>query len=294
LAGKLRLIERRIRSIESTKKITKAMELISASRIIRAERRQREARPYAEKLTQVIRDLAASTERLEHPLLERGEQGADAVVVITADRGLAGAYNANALRLAERTRREGGEDGAIYAVGRKAISAYRFRRIEAQGAWSGFSDNPGYENAQEIGAKLIEDFSEGRIRSAKLVFTRFESMMVQRPHVIDLLPIKEEAVEGGREFSPLFEFEPAPDELLTMLLPLYLEVQVFQALLESAASEHAARRRAMNAATENAEGLVEHLTRVLNSARQAEITAEIADIVGGAEALRKAMAGVGT
>lgn len=293
MAGKLRLIQRRIRSVESTKKITKAMELISASRIVRAERRQREARPYSEKLTQIIRDLAASTEKLEHPLLEPGTQGQNAVVVITADRGLAGAYNANALRLAERTRREGGEDGAVYAIGRKAISAYRFRRIETMGTWSGFSDSPNYENAQEIGVKLLEDFAEGRIRSAKLVFTRFESMMVQRPQVMELLPIKEEAVEGGREFSPLFEFEPAPEELLTLLLPLYLEVQVFQALLESAASEHAARRRAMSAATENAEGLVEALTRVLNSARQAEITSEIADIVGGAEALRKSMAGVG-
>jgi F-type H+-transporting ATPase subunit gamma len=294
LAGKLRIIQRRIRSVESTKKITKAMELISASRIIRAERRQREARPYAEKLTQVIKDLAASTERLEHPLLETGSQGADAVIVVTADRGLAGAYNANALRLAERTRREAGDATNVYAIGRKAISAYRFRRIEMQGQWHGFSDTPQYENAKEIGEKLIDDFAEGRIRSAKLVFTRFESMLVQRPIVTDLLPIKEEAVEGGREFSPLFEFEPAPDELLTLLLPLYVEVQIYQALLESAASEHAARRRAMSAATENAEGLIENLTRVLNSARQAEITSEIADIVGGAEAMRKSGAGVGS
>jgi F-type H+-transporting ATPase subunit gamma len=294
VAGKLRIIQRRIRSVESTKKITKAMELISASRIIRAERRQREARPYAEKLTQVIRDLAASTERLEHPLLETGSQGADAVIVVSADRGLAGAYNANALRLAERTRREAGDATSVYAIGRKAISAYRFRRIEMAGQWSGFSDTPQYENAQEIGQKLIEDFAEGSIRSAKLIFTRFESMMVQRPMVNDLLPIKEEAVEGGREFSPLFEFEPAPAELLVLLLPLYIEVQIYQALLESAASEHAARRRAMSAATENAEGLIETLTRVLNSARQAEITSEIADIVGGAEAMRKATARVGS
>jgi F-type H+-transporting ATPase subunit gamma len=294
MGAKLRDIQRRIRSVESTKKITKAMELISASRIIRAERRARDARPYADKLTQVIRDLAATTERLEHPLLETSDEGAQAVIVVTADRGLAGAYNANALRLAERTRREL-QDGAVaYAIGRKAISAYRFRRIEMQGQWSGFSDNPKYTDAQEIAVKLIEDFSEGRIRGAKLVFTRFESMMVQRSEVTDLLPIKEEAIEGGREFSPLFEFEPEPGELLELLLPLYVEVQMYQALLESAASEHAARTRAMSAATENAEDLIRHLTRVMNQARQAEITSEIADIVGGAEALRKSMAGVGS
>ena len=294
MGAKLRDIQRRIRSVESTQKITKAMELISASRIIRAERRVREARPYAEKLTQVIRDLAATTERLEHPLLETHTEGAHAVVVITADRGLAGAYNANALRTAERTRRELGEAAAAYAIGRKAISAYRFRRIPMQAQWSGFSDTPNYTDAQTIANKLIEDFTEGRIAAAKLVFTRFESLMVQRPVVADLLPIREEAVAGGRELSPLFEFEPEPSELLKLLLPLYVEVQVYQALLESAASEHAARRRAMSAATENAEELIAHLTRVMNQARQAEITAEIADIVGGAEALRvKAEAGVG-
>ena len=293
MGAKLRDIQRRIRSVESTQKITKAMELISASRIIRAERRVREARPYAEKLTQVIRDLAATTERLEHPLLETGAQGAQAIVVVSADRGLAGAYNANALRLAERTRRELGDDATAYAIGRKAISAYRFRRIEMQAQWSGFSDTPKYADAQEVATKLIEDFSEGRLRTARLVFTRFESLMLQRPVVMDLLPIKEEAMEGGREFSPLFEFEPEPTELLKLLLPLYVEVQVYQALLESAASEHAARRRAMSAATENAEELIENLTRVMNQARQAEITSEIADIVGGAEALRaKAEAGV--
>jgi F-type H+-transporting ATPase subunit gamma len=293
MGAKLRDIQRRIRSVESTQKITKAMELISASRIIRAERRVREARPYSEKLTQVIRDLAVTTERLEHPLLEPGTQGAEAVVVASADRGLAGAYNANALRLAERTRRELGADAVVYAIGRKAISAYRFRRIPMQAQWTGFSDTPKYADAQEIATQLIEDFAQGSLRTAKLVFTRFESLMVQRPVAIDLLPIKEEAMEGGKEISPLFEFEPEPTELLKLLLPLYVEVQVYQALLESAASEHAARRKAMSAASENAEDLISNLTRVMNQARQAEITAEIADIVGGAEALRaKAEAGV--
>jgi F-type H+-transporting ATPase subunit gamma len=293
MGAKLRDIQRRIRSIESTKKITKAMELISASRIIRAERRVRESRPYAEKISQVIKDLAATTERLEHPLLETRDTGAEAVVVISADRGLAGAYNANALRLAERTRRAATE-AAVYAIGRKAISAFRFRRVPMESQWSGFSDRPSYDDAREIATKLIEDFSEGKIRSAVLVYTKFESILVQRPLTLQILPVRQEEMEGGRELSALFEFEPAPEELLVYLLPSYVEMQVYQALLESAASEHAARRRAMSAATENAEDLISHLTRVMNQARQAEITAEIADIVGGAEALRKSVARVGT
>jgi F-type H+-transporting ATPase subunit gamma len=285
VGAKLRDIQKRIKSIESTQKITKAMELISASRIIRAERRVRESRPYAEKIAEVIRDLAATTERLEHPLLEAPEHGGNGLVVITADRGLAGAYNANALRLAERTRREI-DPAEVYAIGRKGISAFRFRRIDTQAHWFGFSDNPNYDAAREIAGKIIGDFSDGTIRSARLVYTRFESIMTQRPLVLDLLPVKAEVVEGGREYSPLYEFEPEPTELLAELLPRYVEMQIFYALLSSAASEHAARRRAMSSATENAEELIENLTRVMNQARQSEITAEIADIVGGAEALR--------
>ena len=292
MGAKLRDIQRRIKSIESTQKITKAMELISASRIIRAERRVHESRPYAEKIAQVIRDLGATTERLEHPLLESPEQGGNGLVVITADRGLAGAYNANALRLAERTRREV-EPAEVYAIGRKGISAFRFRRVERRAEWFGFSDNPTYDAAREISEKVISDFSDGSIRSARLIYTRFESMMVQRPLVLDLLPVKAEVVEGGHAYSPLYEFEPEPTELLTELLPRYVEMQIFYALLSSAASEHAARRRAMSAATDNADELIDTLTRVMNQARQSEITAEIADIVGGSEALRaKAEAGV--
>jgi F-type H+-transporting ATPase subunit gamma len=293
VGARLRDIQRRIRSVESTKKITKAMELISASRIMRAERRVAEARPYSEAIDRMIRDLAATAEKLEHPLLVTKETGADAVVVITADRGLAGAYNANALRTAERARRAAGENTITYAIGRKAISAFRFRRIAMEASWSGFSDRPTYDDARQIAGKLIEDFDSGRIRSAQLVMTRFESLLVQRPDMIQILPVKQEAVEGGRQFPPLFEFEPAPTELLAELLPRYVEMRIYHALLESAASEHAARRRAMSAATDNAEELINTLTRRMNQARQAEITAEIADIVGGAEALRaKAEAGV--
>jgi F-type H+-transporting ATPase subunit gamma len=293
VGARLRDIQRRIRSVESTKKITKAMELISASRIMRAERRVAEARPYSEAINRMIRDLAATAEKLEHPLLETKETGADAIVVITADRGLAGAYNANALRLAERTRRGLGDDAVTYAIGRKAISAFRFRRIPMEAQWSGFSDRPTYDAAKQVADKLIEDFDSGKIRSAQLVMTRFESLLVQRPDMIQILPVKQEAVEGGTQFPPLFEFEPEPTALLAELLPRYVEMRIYHAMLESAASEHAARRRAMSAATDNAEDLINNLTRVMNQARQAEITAEIADIVGGAEALRvKAEAGV--
>ena len=293
MGARLRDIQRRIRSVESTKKITKAMELISASRIMRAERRVAEARPYSEAIDRMIRDLAATAEKLEHPLLELKESGDDGIVVITADRGLAGAYNANALRLAERTRRSVGDNAVTYAIGRKAISAFRFRRIPIEAQWSGFSDRPTYDDAKQIADKLIEDFNSGKIRSAQLVMTRFESLLVQRPDMVQILPVKQEAVEGGREFPPLFEFEPEPTELLAELLPRYVEMRIYHALLESAASEHAARRRAMSAATDNAEDLINNLTRVMNQARQAEITAEIADIVGGAEALRaKAEAGI--
>lgn len=294
MGAKLRDIQRRIKSIESTKKITKSFELIAAARIVRAERRVYESRPYAEKISQVIRDLAATTEHLEHALLESKTEGAEGLIVVTADRGLAGAYNANVLRLAERTRRElGGDDVALYPVGRKGISAFRFRRTPIREQWFGFSDNPGFLDARAVATKVIEDFATSNIKGARLVYTRFESLMIQRTEILELLPVRTEALEGGSGFSALYEFEPAPAELLGQLLPRYVEAQVYYAMLSSAASEHAARRRAMSSATENAEELIDHLTRVMNQARQAEITAEIADIVGGAEALRaKAEAGV--
>lgn len=266
------------------------MELIAASRILRAERRVRQARPFSEKIEQVIKDLAATSERLEHPLLERRD-GPSGLIVITADRGLAGAYNANVLRLAERTRRELG-DSTLYVAGRKGISAFRFRRAPIEAQWSGFSESPTYEDAKAIGEKVIEDFMAGRIGSARIIATDFTSLFLQTPVSIELLPVKAEELEGGREFPPVYEFEPEPSALLDHLLPMYVETRIFQSLLESAASEHAARRRAMSSATEKAEDLITVLTRVGNQARQSEITLEIADIIGGAEALRKSTAGV--
>lgn len=295
MGAKLRQTRRRIRSVQSTKKITKAMELIASSRIIRAERRVKEARPFSDKISQVIRDLAATSERLEHPLLTGYEDAPTGLVVVSADRGLAGAYNANVLRLAERARREVGADRVVtYAVGRKAISAFRFRRVPMAGQWFGFSEAPAYDDARRIGEKVIEDFMAGTIGSARLIFTEFASMFAQRAVSLEILPVKAEELEGGREFPPVYEFEPEPSAILEHLLPMYVEMKIFHALLESAASEHAARRRAMSSATENADDIIRYLTRIANQARQAEITMEIADIVGGAEALRKSMAGVGS
>jgi F-type H+-transporting ATPase subunit gamma len=291
MGAQVRQLRRRIRSVQSTKKITKAMELIAASRILRAERRVREARPFAEKIEQVIRDLAATTEKLEHPLLERRDGAPTALIVVTADRGLAGAYNANVLRVSERMRRQG--NTAMYAIGRKAIGAFRFRRIDMSEQWQGFSDNPAYTDAAGVAARVIEDFNEGKIGAAKIIYTQFASMFTQRPVVEDILPISAEELEGGREFPPVYEFEPDPTSVLEHLLPMYVEMKIFQALIESAASEHASRRRAMSSASDNADEMIRHYTRQVNRARQQEITMEIADIVGGAEALRET-AGVGS
>jgi F-type H+-transporting ATPase subunit gamma len=293
VAGKLREIRKRIRSVESTQKITKAMELIAASRIVRAERRVEEARPFSERIATVIRDLAATAGQVDHPLLQRHDDKPTAYLVVAADRGLAGAYNANVLRLFERTRRADGGETVTYAVGKKVISAFRFRKIGMEADWSGFTEQPRYDHAQEIGARLVEDFAEGKIGSVRIVSTEFVSLMTQKAIVTDLLPVTAEELEGGKELQATFEFEPSPEGILDHLLPMYVEVRVLQALLEAAASEHAARRRAMSSATENADDMIKHLTRVANQARQSEITSEIADIVGGAEALRKMVAGIG-
>jgi F-type H+-transporting ATPase subunit gamma len=292
MAGQLRELRKRIKSVQSTQKITKSFELIAASRIVRAERRVQEARPFAERLNQVIRDLAATAGQVDHPILQRHDDRPAAYIVVAADRGLAGAYNANVLRLFERSRRET-PNALTYAIGRKALAAFRFRKIATEAEWSGFSDAPAYQNAKEIGERIVQDFSEGKIGSVRIVYTEFKTIMTQVAQVTELLPLGAEEVEGGKELSATFEFEPSPEGILDELLPMYIEVKIFQALLEAAASEHAARRRAMSSATDNADEIIKNLTRVANQARQSEITSEIADIVGGAEALRKMAAGIG-
>jgi F-type H+-transporting ATPase subunit gamma len=294
VGASLRIFRRRIRSVQSTKKITRAMELIAASRIAKAQAAVNAAKPYAEAITGVI-SAASSEGSVDHPLLtERENVSRVAVLVITSDRGLAGAYNANALRAGEELSsllREEGKTPVPYLVGRKAVSYYRFRGRDVEESWTGFSEQPRYENAKEVADRLIDDFTrgseDGGVDEIHLVYTEFVSALTQRASARRVLPLvveysDEPPPEGP---LPLYEFEPNPDALLDALLPRYIETRVFAALLESAASESAARRRAMKAATDNADELIKGLTRAANAARQAEITQEISEIVGGSDAL---------
>jgi F-type H+-transporting ATPase subunit gamma len=293
MGAKLRTIRRRIRSVQSTMKITRAMELIAASRILRAQQRVEQMRAYAVRLTEAMEDVARQTGSLAHPLLEeRPTPERAAVLVVTSDRGLAGAYNANVLRRAERLfgrLRGDGMEPAVYVVGRRGQSYFRFRRVPIERGWEGFSEVPGYEHADELARVMIEAFRERRVDQIHAVYTDFRSAFTLRPFDRRLVPIAPEEVVGrGGEPRAEYIFEPAPAALLDGLLPRYVTALVFAAMLESAASEHAARRRAMKAATENAEDLIRRLTRVANQARQAEITTELMEIVGGAEALKQA------
>ncbi len=297
MGAKLRVVRRRIRSVQSTMKITRAMELIAASRIVKAQARVEAARPYAELLTQAMEDVARQTGRLAHPLLEDREDVRNAgVLAITSDRGLAGAYSANVLRLAEETiaslRSRTGSDVRLYVTGKKGLSYFRFRGAPIEAVWMGFSEVPPYSAAEEVGRRLMEDFASRRIDELHTVYTDFRSAFTFRATVKRFLPISPNEVlkrELGRP-HPEYIFEPAPAAILDELLPQYVITKVYFAMLESAASENAARQRAMKAATDNAEELMKVLTRQANQARQAEITTEIMEIVGGAEALASATA----
>jgi F-type H+-transporting ATPase subunit gamma len=296
VGAKLRIIRRRIRSVQSTMKITRAMELIAASRILRAQQRVEAARPYAEQLTKAMEDVARQTGALVHPLLEeRPNPQKVAVFLVTSDRGLCGAYNANVIRRAERLMgrlRGEGLEPALYVVGRKGASYFRFRRIPVERSWTGFSEIPGYSQAEEIGEALIGAFAEGTVDAVHAAYTDFRSAFTLRPIDKRFLPIAPEEVRG-EPGQPAAEyiFEPEPSAILDALLPRYVTAKIFHAMLESAASENAARRRAMKAATDNAEDLIRRLTRVANQARQAEITTELMEVVGGAEALRQVREG---
>src|ERR687891_314486 len=292
MGAKLRTIRRRIRSVQSTMKITRAMELIAASRILKAQQRVLAARPYADQLTSTMEDVARQTGALVHPLLEERPAKRAAVFLVTSDRGLAGAYNANVLRRAEgvlgRLRRDRVEP-ALYVAGRKGQSYFRFRGVPMVRTWTGVSEVPTYEAAEEIGETLIGTFSEEEVDAVHAVYTDFRSAFTLRPIDKRFLPIApEEVASSGREPSPEYIFEPAPAQILDALLPRYVTAKIFHAMLESAASENAARRRAMKAATENAEDVIRLLTRVANQARQAEITTGLMEVVGGAEALQQA------
>jgi F-type H+-transporting ATPase subunit gamma len=294
VAQQLRTIKRRIGSVKSTQKITRAMELIASSRIIRAAQRVEAARPYAEEMRRLMASVAANAGSIDHPLLkERDEVSTVGTIVVTADRGLAGAYNSNVIRAAERDMREHDKDNKLFLIGKKGVSYFRFRGYEFEESWMGHSEQPRLEDARNVAGAVAKAFSEGDVDQVRLAYTSFESAMTQRPTVVQLLPLPKEELEELQEEQedqqgPQYVFEPEPEQILNYLLPRYVEGLILQGLLEAAASEHAARRRAMKAATDNADDLIENLTRNYNQARQAEITTEIMEVVGGAEALRAA------
>jgi F-type H+-transporting ATPase subunit gamma len=307
VALSLREYRARIRSVESTKKITRAMELIAASRIIKAQQRAQAAAPYARELTRAVTAVATYS-NVDHPLTtEHPEPRRAAVLIVTSDRGLAGAYSSNALKEAERLIAKLKGDGLevdLYVSGRKGVTYFNFRRRPMVDSWVGHSDQPTYEVAREIGSALIAAFtSDGAespseaeaegVHEVHLVYTRFRSMLTQEPTAVRLLPL--EIVEGEQrppadEVLPLYEFEPGPAEVLDGLLPRYVQSRIYFALLQAAASELAARQRAMKSATDNATELIKKYTRIANQARQAGITQEISEIVGGVNALADAQA----
>jgi F-type H+-transporting ATPase subunit gamma len=291
MPAQLRVVRRRIRSVQSTMKITRAMELISASRVARAQQRVEQARPYTEEITAALESVVSTEVLLEHPLLEqRAESRAAAVLVVTSDRGLAGPYNANVLRTAQELQARLHDDGIelkLYVTGRKGVAYYRFRQRPIEESWMGFSHAPSYDDAREVVRVLVDAFHHQQVDQIHAVFTNFVSAATQRAVARRFVPLViEETEERPPEPIPQYLFEPSPERLLDALLPRYVEARVFTAMLESAASEHAARRKAMKAATDNAEELIEDLTREYNQARQAQITQEIMEIVGGAEALQ--------
>ena len=295
MGAQLRVYRQKIKSAQTTKKITRAMELISASRIAKAQQRVAASTPYSRAVTRAV-SAVATFSNIDHPLTtepERIERAA--VVIFTSDRGLAGAFSSNVLREAEQLSallREQGKDVVYYLVGRKAVGFFNFRRRTATQQWIGGTDLPQFDTAKEIADAVVEAFntpaSEGGVDEIHMVYNRFVSMIAQVPEVVRLLPL--EVVEGveapsDSEVFPLYEFEPDVNKVLDALLPVYIESRIFNAMLQSAASEHAARQKAMKSATDNADKLIKNYTRLSNAARQAEITQQISEIVGGADAL---------
>jgi len=307
--GQERILKGRIRTVQATKKLTRAFELIAASRIVRAQVRVAAARPYSEKVTQVISNLAAGGAGLDHALLRDPiEVRKVAYVVIAADRGLCGGYNTNVLRAAERAiaaDRAKGQDYELILSGKKARGYFQFRKYRIEDRFEGYSDEPGYEDARRLAAASSALFNSGEVQEVRIVYTQFRSLGAQEVAVVPFMPLGADflsqvagdraggdraagdgaAAEGG--VPALYEFEPEPDAILDRLLPRYAEARLYAALLEASASEHAARQRAMKAATDNAEDLIVNLIRIMNRARQESITTEIMEIVGGAEALKR-------
>ncbi len=318
MAAQLRVLRRRIRSVRSMKKITKAMELIATSRIARAQARVEASRPYAREITKVLSALAGAAGTLDNPLLvERENPTRAAVLVLTSDRGLCGGYNANLLRAAEELHallRDEGKSVRLFVIGRKGLKYFQFRQRAIEEYWTGFSEQPSYEDAANAGRQLVQTFLAGAddeeggagqdgvegVDELHVVYTEFRSMLTQTPRVRRIAPLEVEYVGAddpdaapdqqrrSDALPPLYEYEPDAEELLGHLLPRYINTRIYAALLEAAASEQAARRQAMKAATDNATDLIQDLTREANQARQGMITQEISEIVGGAEALSAA------
>jgi F-type H+-transporting ATPase subunit gamma len=294
MGAQLRAVRRRIRSVQSTAKITRAQELIASSRIIRAQQRLHAAQPYAREITRAVEAVVSRSGNIDHPLTRPAAvPSRAAVLVLTSDRGFCGGFNANVLREAQGLRallEEQGLQVSTYVAGRKGIVWHRFRGRDLAAQWSGFSDTPRQPNAAGITQSLLAAYGD-EVDQIHLVYTEFVSMLTQRAVARQLLPLKIEVTEELPPTGPMpiYEFEPSPEEVLNSLLPWYVESRIFHALLESAASEIAARRRAMKSATDNANELIEQLTRDANKARQAEITQEISEIVGGANALAGAI-----
>jgi F-type H+-transporting ATPase subunit gamma len=299
MAAQLRLVRQRISTVQSIAKITRAQELIASSRIVRAQQQQRAAEPYSRELTRAVEAVISRSTNITHPFTTEPENPTRAaVLILTSDQGFAGAYNANVLRESARLRerlRQRGVQPVLYVAGRKGITWHRFRELELAGSWSGFSAQPRYRDAKAIADVLLEAFSaedDTKVDEIHLVGTDFVSMLTQRPAARRLLPLEITETDEPSPTGPLpqYEFEPGPAEVLDALMPQYVASRIFYALLEAAASELASRRRAMKAATDNANDLIETLTREANNARQAEITQEISEIVGGANALTGASA----
>jgi F-type H+-transporting ATPase subunit gamma len=298
MGAQLRVYRSKTRSVQAMKKITRAFELIATSRMMKAQQRTAASTPYARAITRAVSAVATYSNE-DHPLTtEKKVVKRAAVLLVTSDRGLAGAYSSNVIKAGEQLAellREEGKTVVPFIAGRKGIAFYKFRHRELAGEWSGFSDAPQFENAKEIADTLIEAFlkddDEGGVDEIHVVYTRFVNMVTQVPEVVRLLPL--EVVEGDTppapdEVLPLYEFEPSAAAVLDALLPKYVESRIFNALLASAASELASRQRAMKSATDNAEELIKRYTRLANTARQSEITQEISEIVGGANALADA------
>ena len=298
MGAQLRAVRRRIRSVQSTAKITRAQELIASSRIIKAQQRLHAAAPYAREITRAVEAVVSRSGNVDHPLTRPVENPKRAaVLILTSDRGFCGGFNANVLREAQSLRallESEGVEVVPFVAGRKGIGWHRFRNRAMAGEWNGFSDTPRQHNAEEITKALLDAYSkpaqDGGVDEIHVVFTDFVSMLTQKAEVHRLLPLEieetsEQPVTGP---MPIYEFEPSPEGVLDALLPWYVESRLFHALLDSAASEIAARRRAMKSATDNANELIEQLSREANKARQAEITQEISEIVGGANALADA------